>query len=634
MYLHGDHSCFGQRAQPKSPRERENFSPPLFPKNGQSRVMKYWLYPRESSEGVVMKSLWKAYYAQGIHLSALVLLLSFSLGTLVSCNQPAPTYASLNLDIPAAALQSPVKGPLPDSTMLHVGITFKIDPHVLAQAAQLKLQPGQASNLEALAKRLGIDDATYQKIKQFFSHQDIVLRLSKLRTHLSIVAMAGTLAKVLQTKFVIHQYKGRTFYAPATPPKVLASFANSIDAVTGLDNYSKHPLHALHLTSAQASHVARRGATSCTPDDPTLLLPADVATAYGYNALYQRGLHGENMTINLVETDGSYQDDIQNYLSCIHFTGHLSIVDIDGGPSSAQGESTLDIEMAAGLAPAATIKVYQTDGDASDDPWTQVNDELQHIIDDNTRNANAGSVVSISLGIDEADITSDDVRALDSSLEQLTQVEHMTVFVSSGDCGAYDDGTFGDLSVSYPATDPWAVAVGGTELSVNGQSQRTDETAWSQVPNIFQCKNDWGTGGGNSTLFHRPSWQNASGVTNQYSRNDRQIPDIAAVADNLANYFQGSWGAVSGTSAATPVWAAGQALVNEDTIEHLQTFAYSPSLYYAVADKEALRRAYFDITSGSNQYYSATAGWDYTTGLGSPNLASFDQAVSNLLTNS
>jgi subtilase family serine protease len=260
-----------------------------------------------------------------------------------------------------------------------------------------------------------------------------------LRTHLSIDAKAGTLAKVLQTKFVIHEYKGRTFYAPATAPKILASFAPTIVSVTGLDNYSKPPVHALHITYPQASHVSQQGA-DCTPDDSSLLLPSDVSTAYGYNALSQRGLHGEKMTINLVEIDGSYQQDIQNYLSCIDFKGHLSFYNVDGHPSKAEGESTLDIDMAAGLASAATIKVYQTDGNANDDLWTQVNDELQHILDDNTSNANAGSVVSISLGIDEGDITVDDLRALDSSLQQQTQVEHMTVFVASGDCGAYAEG--------------------------------------------------------------------------------------------------------------------------------------------------------------------------------------------------
>jgi len=567
----------------------------------------------------------KASHAKVVHLSALFLTLLFSLTSLVSCNQPEPLYTSINPGIPPAALQSPVKGHLPDSTELHVGITFKIDPRLLNQADQQRLHPGQPSKPQGV----GIDNSFYQKMKGFF--QGIDLRLSKLRTYMSFQAKAGTVARLLQTKFVIHQHKGRTFYAPATPPKVPTDFAKTIDAITGLDNYSLHPKHDLHITSPQASQISRNGALDCSQASQTLTL-GDVAGAYGYNQLWQRGVHGEKMTINLVEIDGSYQDDIQNYLGCINFKGHLSFVNVDGHPSNAEGESTLDIQMAAGLAPAASIKVYQTDGNADNDTWTQVNDELQHIIDDNTSNANAGSVVSVSLGIDEADISSDDVRALDSSLQQLTQVEHMTVFVASGDCGAYADETFGDLSVSYPATDPWAVAVGGTKLSVDGHVNRADEVAWSHFPNIFKCNNSWGTGGGNSSLFHRSDWQNANGVNNKYSQNVRQVPDLAAVADNLAVYFQGSWGAVGGTSAAAPIWAASQALVNEDTMQRLSTFGYSPRFYYAVADKNAGGNAYFDVTSGNNLYYPATPGWDYATGLGSPNLGSFDQAVSSILT--
>jgi len=579
------------------------------------------------------KSLRKVYHAKVVHLSALFLTLFFSLASLVSCNQPAPPqYTSINLGIPAAALQSPVKGPLPDATLLYVGITFKIDPRLLDQAQAQKLQPGQNSNLESFAKRLGISESTYQKIQSFFSQQGITLKLSKLRTHLSVYAKAGTLARLLQTRFVIHQYKGRTFYAPATPPKVPSFFANSIDAITGLDNYSKPPLHALtmHLSSPQRPHTPKLPAQDCSPADQTLT-PGDVAGAYGYDTLQRRGLLGQQMTINLVEIDGSYQDDLQNYLSCVHFKGHLSIVNIDGSPSNAEGESTLDVQMVTGLAPAASIVVYQTDGNANDDTWVHVNDELQKIIDNNTSNANAGSVVSISLGIDEGDISSDDVRALDSSLQQLTKVEHMTVFVASGDCAAFANEVFGNLSVSFPASDPWAVSVGGTELSVNDQHSRTDEVAWSNGLNPFKCKNSWGSGGGNSSLFRRPGWQMGPGVQNKYSNGMRQVPDVSAVADNLAVYFQGQWTAVGGTSAAAPIWAAGQALVNEDTIQHLHTFGYSPQLYYAVADKHTGANAYFNVTSGNNLYYPATPGWNYPTGLGTPNLVSFDQAVSNSL---
>ena len=196
-----------------------------------------------------------------------------------------------------------------------------------------------------------------------------------------------------------------------------------------------------------------------------------------------------------------------------------------------------------------------------------------------------------------------------------------------GDCGAFADETYGDLSVSFPASDPWVVAVGGTELSINSQQQRASEVVWSDGQGLLHCDNSWGSGGGNSTLFQQPGWQYAKGVTNQYSQNDRQVPDVAGVADNVAVYFQQQWGAVAGTSVAAPIWAAGQALVNEDTIEHVGIVGSGPKLYYAVADENSGGNAYFDITRGDNLYYPATPGWDFATGLGTPNLANFDQAV-------
>jgi subtilase family serine protease len=162
-------------------------------------------------------------------------------------------------------------------------------------------------------------------------------------------------------------------------------------------------------------------------------------------------------------------------------------------------------------------------------------------------------------------------------------------------------------------------------IGSDSQGKRADESAWSEFPNIFKCKNSWGIGGGNSSLFHRPDWQNANGVNNKYSQNARQLPDLSAVVYNLAVYFQGQWGDVGGTSAAS------QALVNEDTIQRLGTFGYSPRFYYAVANKNVCGNAYFDVTNGNNLYYQATQDWDYTTGLVTPNLGSFDQVTSNVL---
>lgn len=551
---------------------------------------------------------------------------------LSSCGAPAPLqFVPIDLGIPAQALNSPVVGALPDNTMMHVRITFKVSQDVINKLGGQQVHPGQRSRLEDLASKIGIDDATYQRIKDFFNLKGIALNLSKLRTHLSVDAKASTFAKVFQTHFVIHTYNGRTFFAPATPPKLPKFLADSIVAITGLDNYSSSPRHALVTRYVDGPQSKKRSAQDCYPLDGTLL-PREVAHAYSYDQLWNRGWHGEHMTVNLIEVDGFYQDDIQNYFDCINFQGNLQTVDVDGAPTDALGETALDIEMVAGLARSVNIVDYQTDGNANGDIWVQVNDELQQILNDNTGNANAGSVVSISLGAAENEITSSDRNAIDQSLQLLTQAEHMRIFIASGDCGAFTDGVYNSLSVSFPASDPWATSVGGTILNINNSQNRTNEIVWSDGSNPFSCKNRWGSGGGNSRAYARPGWQNADGVNNRYSDgNHRQIPDVSAVAFALAVYFQGQWGAVGGTSAAAPIWAAGLVLVNQGLMQQIGKFTASPQLFYVVAGGMNGMHPYYDVTRGNNLYYPATPGWDYASGLGTPNLGDFYMVLYNKL---
>ena len=548
---------------------------------------------------------------------------------LASCGTPAPLqFTAIDLHLPAQAQNAPVVGSLPGTTQMRVGVTFKVSQSVLDHFDSQKIQPGHKSGLEQFANQIGIDDATYQKIKDFFSLGGIGLQLSKLRTHLTITAKASTFAKLLQTSFVVHKLNNRTFFAPKTPPKLPKFLVDSIDAITGLDNYSSPPQTGHFYQTSFTAKPRLQPKQDCSPLDSTLL-PRDVAHAYGYDQLWNQGWHGENMTVNLVEIDGFDSNDIQNYFDCINFKGKFNYADIDGAPSQSLGESTLDIEMAAGLARSATINDYETDGNSNYDIWTQVDDILQQIINDNTNNANAGNVVSISLGTTEQDITQDDRVAIDKSIQILTQVEHMTVFVASGDCAAFASGVYRNLSVSFPASDPWATAVGGTILSVNGNQNRANEITWSDGSNLNRCKNQWGSGGGTSRLYSRPSWQNAAGVNNQYSQGGRQIPDIAAAAYALAVYYNGQWGAVGGTSAAAPIWAAGVALVNEGLLKQIGKFDYSPRMFYLAADKHPGRQPFYDVTRGDNLYYPATSGWDYTTGLGTPNLEDFYMTVCN-----
>ena len=567
----------------------------------------------------------------GILVPLALLLLLVGCGGPTQVTTPTPTVPPLfqlttfDLHLPQAALNAPVVGPLPDNTPLHVSVTFKVNQQLLNQLGKQKVKQGQNQNLENIANQLGISDSQYQQIKTYFGVQDATLTLNKLHTTLTVDAKAKTFAQLFQIQFVQHKLNGRTFYAPTSNPKVPTAIAPMILAITGLDSYSLPP-----RTGLLAQHPLRRTVgIRKTPADCSfpqgVLGPTGVAHFYGYDQLAKNGLNGKGITINLIEIDGFNQADVQNYGGCMNYQGQLKVVDLNTPPNPG-GEATLDIEMIMGLAPAANIIDYESGVNSG----SVINDALQAIINANSNNTSSGSIVSISLGDPEIGNTPDSLAAVDQSLQILTQAEHMTVFVASGDCAAFDIGdlapnSFGQLAVDFPAADPWVVAVGGTKEVVDQNSTTANQAVWSDGSNHNMCGNSWGSGGGLSQSFKRPDWQMGPGVQNKYSDGMRQIPDVSALAFNLATYFQGQWYMVRGTSAAAPIWASGMALVNEGLIQQTQSFFYGPDTFYAVAQNGASHNLhpYFDVTQGDNLHYPATVGWDFASGLGTPNLPDF-----------
>src|SRR6266700_2117604 len=152
----------------------------------------------------------------------------------------------------------------------------------------------------------------------------------------------------------------------------------------------------------------------------------------------------------------------------------------------------------------------------------------------------------------------------------------------------------------------------------------------------------YGTFGGVSenTDFKRLAWQVGTGTTTSYDgalthvfirpldfvntveapNGLRQVPDVAAAAyPNIAIYYKGAWVASGGTSAAAPIWAAGALLVDQALQQKGKPALGGGPEFYSLANHPGNFRPYNDITIGDNLFYSATKGWDYTTGWGSPN---------------
>lgn len=520
---------------------------------------------------------------------------------------PNPAYQRVPYDVglPPEAKNAPKVGDLPGDTMLNLNITFKTDDKVLEQLGGDKAKDGEEIDLSKKANEIGITDQEYEQLKQFFGVDDAKLELGKLHTNLKMQAKAAAVASLLQTKFVYKELKGRKFFAPEKDPMVPKFVSDKIVAITGLESYSKAPKQSATFQplTPKSTKVA-----DCNVPSSKLLVPEQVKAAYGFDPRWT----GKGTIIYLPEFELYDKAGVQNYLDCVGYKGKFSTIDVGQPPTEVGLEATLDIEMVAGLAPEADIVVYQTENSGY-----AMENVFQQIIEDAAKTNKQPQMLSLSWGLAETNASRSQARAIAQQIKLLSTTHHMSVFVASGDCGAFDGGVYGNLEVDFPASTPYALGVGGTQLTVDGKGQRMNEIVWGNPsPDKAECKNDWGSGGGVSTVFEQPSWQKGDGVQNKYSNGGRQLPDIAAVADMLAVYYEGQWGGIGGTSAAAPIWAAAFATVNQALVANTGYFFFGPRTFYAVADDNA----YHDVVEGNNQYYEAAQGWDYGTGMGTPDL--------------
>lgn len=561
-------------------------------------------------------------------LFLLIVLAACGGGNQSSVSTPTPSvqYSSVNLGIPQKALNSPIVGNLPDSTPLHVLVTFKVNKKLLNQlGASQKNAPGQGTDLSTMANQLGITDQQYQQIKQFFSAEDLSIKLNALHTALVLDGNASTFAHLLKTTFVYHQYQGRKFFAPAAPLMLPQFVAQVVQAISGLDSYtlpmrSSASLSSLHPLDARAQKFACLNA-----DANGGLTIQQIRQVYGFNQTISTSWGGGKTTIILPEFSTYSQSDLRHYLGCVGFRGKISVVTVNNDPpTNVDTEPLLDLEMVAGLLPSSNIVIYQeaNSGYAMQDVFNQIQTDFA-----NNRNP---VDLSISWGLAENLETQDDVNALDTAIQTMVQGEHINFLGDSGDCAAFDDSTNypNTLSVNYPASDPYSISVGGTTITLNRAGKRVQEAVWSGSPQKYPtCENTWGSGGGLSQYFQRPSWQQGLGVQNSYSNGERQAPDVSAIANYIVIYAEGQWVYSGGTSAATPIWACALAMANEGLIAKAHYFTSSPSVLYWIAKNAAASYPYYDVTRGTNLYYRATSGWDFASGLGSPNVPGLLRAL-------
>jgi subtilase family serine protease len=354
------------------------------------------------------------------------------------------------------------------------------------------------------------------------------------------------------------------------------------------------------------------------------------------------------------------------------------------------GEANLDIEWAYSIAPEANIILLATP--PAETEGVQGLPNMMKAISAEITALPAGTVFSMSFGTDEPDFegAAASQTAKFDAVFQAGLAKGDNFFAASGDNGDVatlkqaGKGTSGTTpSVGWPASSPYVVSVGGTQLmdgwtwnptsddpstagyynstATNGVSQAVWNESWAPIA----------TGGGASQIYARPSWQaNADPSLGDH----RVVPDtswnaavnggvdvyITAYPQYNCNNSTGCWTFYGGTSAATPQTAALVALANaaRSAAGKAPLGFLDPILYGGVGASAA----YTDIVpehlgsaaksfAGSdvgvtgtvsksvgdlvdNQLwespvpgYPATSGYDATTGWGTPNAQAFVAAL-------
>ena len=373
----------------------------------------------------------------------------------------------------------------------------------------------------------------------------------------------------------------------------------SLNAPTGTVAYTPAQIRAAYgINNLSLDGTGQTIAIVTAYDDPSIYLALDAFDSqfgltptgptlyqqYGASSSFLRVLNQNGLSTSLPATDPS-----------------------GAGTDNWEVEEALDLEWAHAIAPGAQIILVEANGQSLSDLMAGVA----------TAASQPGvSVVSMSWGFPEGQaVFASDEAAYDG----VFNVPGVTFVASTGDYGAADP--------EYPAFSPNVVAVGGTSLTLNANGSYHSESGWGYYSDSVGAL--IGSGGGISLYEPEPAYQEKVQTTG-----GRTTPDVSLVADPAT----GAWIAdpynlpatnpfevVGGTSLSAPCWAGLVALANQGRAAAREPALDSSSPTETQQALYSLPQRDYNVISSGNNGYSAGAGYNLVTGLGTP--------VANLLVN-
>jgi Pro-kumamolisin, activation domain/Bacterial Ig-like domain (group 3) len=542
---------------------------------------------------------------------------------------------------------------------------------------------------EEFGKQFGPSDTDIQTITGWLQSHGFQVGSTKGRTVLEFSGSASQVQEAFHT--TIHKYivSEEQHWANASDPSIPTALTPAVAGVLTLHNFLKKPQLRLLDQPAVAKVIPGKKPQVTFPAQSGqplthALAPQDYAVIYNINPTYQIGVSGVGITIAVVGRSNLFNggEDISEFrndafgVCCGNFNILLNGPDPGDLGGGEEAEATLDSTWSGAIAYGANVDLVVS---ATTNTTDGIDLSETYIVENNFADIMTESFSSCELGAPDSQL------AFSYGLAEQAAAQGISYFVSSGDNGSEgcDDPSIAPatnpISVSFLASTPFNVAVGGTMFNENSQDIKywgseppVQESAISYIPENVWNESSLSNGlwsssggasagniqaGGTTAGIPKPSWQ--SGVTGIPIDNVRDVPDVsltAAIHDPYlicleASCLPDSQGQIyiyfaAGTSASAPSFAGIMALVDQQMHGRqgqpnyvLYRLAAQQSAYPAQCDGSSTSTVpatsciFNDVTVGNNvvpgevgTQYQASVGYDLTTGLGSVN-------VTNLVTN-
>ncbi|HJU25546.1 MAG TPA: S53 family peptidase, partial [Rhodanobacteraceae bacterium] len=416
-----------------------------------------------------------------------------------------------------------IAGPLALTQPMHIVVGLKLQNKAELDAYISKPGFKPLTGAQFVA-RYSPSQAQAQAVVKFLKGAGFTnIKVAPNRILISADAPAANVQRAFKTALVsVRTHDGRVAYANTQPASVPASLQSFVSGVIGLQN-----VHIPHLMYREYQGGSTNAVVGHDPADfPSIYGASSLPTGAGINV----GILAEG---NLTQTLNSL-----NTFTTQH--GYAAVTThVVGTPNSDTAgtlEWELDSQTIVGAAGGeiGSITFYMMPDISSD---TAVAEGINLAVTDNTT-----TIVNGSLGVSEIDAQNDGGFAATDAVLQQGIAQGQSFSFSTGDDGAskcFHTG-FGDNGPCWPAVSQYVVGVGGTTLDATTGSGATwnSEKVWS------------GTGGQESTVEPKPSWQTLWSGTN------RATPDVAFDADpnSGAKIVDGGHTTqVGGTSLSSPM---------------------------------------------------------------------------------